>query len=95
MKLTKYEQETIINYNQAEDMAQVYTCDKNLIQRMDENIDKFPDSYCVFRTKDSATYNVPKNYIKVVFPRQLTDMQRQKSALRMKAINAQRGESHV
>lgn len=95
MKLTKYEQETIINYNQAEDMAQVYTCDKNLIQRMDENIDKFPDSYCVSRTKDSATYNVPKNYIKVVFPRQLTDMQRQKSALRMKAINAQRGKSHV
>lgn len=40
MKLTKYEQETIINYNQEEDMAQIYTCDKNLIRKIDAHIEK-------------------------------------------------------
>ena len=38
MKLTKYEQETIINYNQEEDMAQIYTCDRNLIRKIEHLI---------------------------------------------------------
>ena len=95
MKLSKYEQETIINYNQDEDMAQIYTCDRNLIRKIDAHIEKNHDSYCVRRDEESATYSLPKKFVKVVFSRQLTDEQRQKSALRMKAVNAQRGESHV
>jgi len=28
MRLSRYEQETIINFNQAEDVAYIYTCSK-------------------------------------------------------------------
>ena len=34
MKLTSYEQETIINYNMAETYASIYTHDKKLIARL-------------------------------------------------------------
>lgn len=95
MKLSKYEQETIINYNQEEDMAQIYTCDRNLIRKIDTHIEKTHVNYCIRRDEESATYSLPKKFVKVVFSRQLTEEQRQKSALRMKAVNAQRGEIHV
>ena len=95
MKLTKNEQETSINYNQEEDMAQIYTCDRNLIRKIDAHIEKNHVSYCIRRDDESATYSLPKKFIKFVFSRQLTEEQRQKSALRMKTMNAQRGENHV
>ena len=94
MKLKKYEQETIINYNQDEDMAQIYTCDKKLIRKIDAHIEKNHVNYCIRRDEESATYSLPKKFIKVVFSRQLTEEQRQKSALRMKAMNAQKDKNN-
>lgn len=35
MSITKYEQETIYNYNQEEPLASCYTMDRALIRRMD------------------------------------------------------------
>ena len=35
MELTKYEMETIYNYNQEEPLASCYTMDKSLIRRLD------------------------------------------------------------
>lgn len=40
MELTKYEQETIINYNQEEKNASCYTHDRALIRRLDEQREK-------------------------------------------------------
>ena len=94
MKLTKYEQETIINYNQEEDMAQIYTCDRNLIRKIDAHIEKNHVNYCIRRDQLSATYNLPKKFVKVVFSRQLSEEQRQKLALRMKTMNSQKFENH-
>ena len=94
MKLTKYEQETIINYNQEEDMAQIYTCDKNLIRKIDANIEKTHVNYCIRRDELSATYSLPKKFVKVAFSRQLSEEQRKKLALRMKAMKAQKGENN-
>lgn len=42
MKLTKYEKETIINYNQAEDTASIYTHDADLKRRLAEYAKKYP-----------------------------------------------------
>ena len=39
-KYTKYEQETIFNYNQEEKTASYYTCDAALIRKLDRLIEK-------------------------------------------------------
>lgn len=39
-KYTKYEQETIFNYNQEEKTASCYTCDAALIRKLDRLIEK-------------------------------------------------------
>ena len=38
-KYTKYEQETIFNYNQEEKTASCYTCDPALIRKLDRLIE--------------------------------------------------------
>lgn len=43
MKLTKYEKETIILYNQAEDTARIHTHDADLKRRLAEYSQKHPD----------------------------------------------------
>lgn len=40
MELTKYEMETIYNYNQEEPLASCYTMDKALIRRLDALAEK-------------------------------------------------------
>lgn len=80
----RYEQETIISYNNEEKTATVYTCDKSLIRKLDEMARK--DSTIIETTRDeySKTYKLPKRYIKVKIPRQLSEEQRQKLAERAK-----------
>ena len=43
MKLTPYERETIILYNEAEDTASVYTHDHRLIDKLKQLHAKYPD----------------------------------------------------
>ena len=43
MKLTPYERETIILYNEAEDTASVYTHDHRLIEKLKQLHAKYPD----------------------------------------------------
>lgn len=42
MKLTKYEKETIINWNEAEDIASIYTFNADLKRRLAEFSRKYP-----------------------------------------------------
>lgn len=85
MTLTKYEQETIINYNNEEKTASVYTHDKSLIRKLDKKLGEIPDMKLIRRTEDFAEYSLPKKWIKVAFPRQYSDEQRAEMAERMKA----------
>lgn len=78
MNLTKLEQETIIIFHEAEEMASIETCNKALIKQLDELTQKRPqiteeksDNYC-------KRYNFPKKWVKVRAPRELTDEQRAK-----------------
>lgn len=84
MTLSRYEQETTISYNNEEKTAIIYTCDKSLIRKLDEMARK--DSTIIETTRDeySKTHELPKRYIKVKIPRQLSEEQRQKLAERAK-----------
>ena len=85
MNLTKYEQETIINYNNEEKTASIFTYDKFLIRKLDKRMSEMPDMKLIRRGEDFAEYSLPKKWIKIAFPRQYTDEQRAEMAERMKA----------
>ena len=44
MKLTRYEQETIVNFNAEEPDAIVYTRDKAVMRQLDTLVTEYPDS---------------------------------------------------
>lgn len=86
MGLTKYEQETIFNYNQEEDTATCYTHDKSLIRKLDAFIEN-GEAITVLREGEGwKEYSFPKKCIKVRFPRKLSAEQRSQMADRMKSI---------
>lgn len=74
MKLSLYEQETIILYNQAEPTAQVYTYDKRLLEKLRKLAEKYPDQIV---KKDRQTFVVPKRCVSV---REPYSTQRRKAA---------------
>lgn len=80
--ITKYEQETIINYNQDELTANIYTCDKVLIRKLDKMIEVSKVIILKTQDEDSKTYICPKKWIKVRMPRVLSDEEREKMASR-------------
>lgn len=85
MNLTKYEQETIINYNNEEKTASIFTYDKSLIRKLDKRLAEMSDMKLIRRGEYFAEYSLPKKWIKVAFPRQYSDEQRAEMAERMKA----------
>lgn len=93
LSLTKYEQETIINYNQEEKTASVYTCDMALIRRLDKLCQNYTEITVSKGGIQSKEYTFPKRWIKIRAPRQLSDEQRGKLAERASAnlTGARRG----
>ena len=65
MKLSLYEQETIILYNQAEATAEVYTHDSRLLEKLRRLAEKYPDQIV---KKDRQTFLVPKRCVSVREP---------------------------
>ena len=70
---TKYEQETIINFNEEEKEATVFTFNKKLQKLLDER--SKTDSRCKVtrKTEDIRAYIVPKSWISVRFPKELSE----------------------
>ena len=66
MKLSLYEQETILLYNQAEDTAEVYTHDRKLMEKLTRLSKKHPEQVCKKRIKQNFT--VPKRCVSVREP---------------------------
>ena len=77
IKSTKYEMETIYNYNQEEPLASCYTMDKALIRRMDALAQKHKEITVIKSSEGLREYTFPKKWIKVKIPRQLSDEKRQ------------------
>ena len=86
MKLTPYERETIILYNEADDTASVYTHDLRLIEKLKQLHAKYPDKvYPDQKMKHGAvSYIVPKRCVGVRSPyseeRRKADSERAKKA---------------
>lgn len=88
-KLTKYEMETIVNYNAAEQTATVYTRDKAVMRKLDRLVEAYPESYrLVEQTEIDKTYSMPKSYVTYRKPRSVSTEQREQARLRMAQINS-------
>ena len=73
MNLYSIEQETIINYNQGEAEATVFTYDKALIRKLERLREKNPVVDLLREEKTGAReYRFPKRWLKVVPPRELS-----------------------
>ena len=76
MKLSRYEQEVVINLNADEDEATVYTANPAWIRKMDKLCKEFPE---VIRLKSwtevSKTYVLLKNLVRIGKPRILSEAQ--------------------
>ena len=94
-KLTKYEQETIITFNEEEPFAYVYTYNKSL-QRKLSNLSQKSSTVTLTRKEYGwEEYQVPKRAIKVQIPRQLSSENKQLLAERARrnfGHGEQRGE---
>jgi hypothetical protein len=60
MKLTKYEKETIFNYNQGDDTAYIYTCSKALMRHMEKILNLEPTAIYSY----GREYECPKAWIR-------------------------------
>lgn len=77
--LSKYECETVINYNDESKEATVYTCNKSMKNRLTKLSEKFPDVFKLqSEDEHSKTYTFPKNLISIRAPKVLTEEQRLK-----------------
>ncbi len=87
-RLTKYEQETIINFNVAERDAVVFTRDKATMKKLDALVTEFPEVYkCIGETDIDKTYSMPKQYVSYRKPRRITEDVRKQRREMMKTIN--------
>lgn len=83
--LSNYERETVINYNNEESTAIVYTHHKALQNKLNKLVGSNPNITVVRQDEESATYIVPKKWIKVSPPRQMTEEQKTALAERLAA----------
>ena len=87
--LTKYEMETVVNYNAGEQTATVYTRDKSVMRRLDWLVADYPDSYRLLRQTDiDKTYSMPKSFVTYRKPRAVSNEQREQARQRMTKLNS-------
>ena len=80
MKLSRYEQETIVNYNAGEQTATVYTRDKAVMRKLDTLVANFPDTYSLIGQDEvSKSYSFPKSYISYRKLRSISTEQREQT----------------
>ena len=64
MKLTRLEQETIINFNAGEQTATLYTRDPAVMRKVDALVIGYPEIYkCIAKSDIDKTYEMPKSVI--------------------------------
>ena len=69
-----YEKETIINYNNAEKEAYMYSCNFHKKQELLALAQKYPDDVKIIcSTKESIEVTLPKKWIKIRPPRKISE----------------------
>ena len=80
MKLSRYEQDSILNYNAGSQTATLYTRDKTVMRKLDTLVAEFPDIYRVTGQDEiSKTYSFPKAYLSFRKPRTVSAEQRERA----------------
>lgn len=79
-ELTKYERETIILFNDAEQTATICTANKSLQNRLDRFCSENQTIYVVSEDEPFKKYNLPKKWIKVNMPHKISEERRAKLA---------------
>ena len=80
MKLSRYERESILNYNAGEQTATLYTRDKAVMRKLDTLVADFPDTYMLTEQDEvSKTYSFPKSYVSYRKPRAVSTEQRERA----------------
>ena len=80
MNLTRYEQESIIDFNEQEVSASVYTHNRALRRKLEKLSASHPDDCKLIRTThdgQAAEFQIPKRWIRISPPRQVSDAQRE------------------
>lgn len=84
MKLSRYEQETIVSFNEEEQTASVYTHNRALRNRLQRLAQERPTECRLLNTGSggrAADYSIPKGWLRIHPPRAaapLTEEQKQK-----------------
>ena len=88
--LSREERETIILYTEADDRAEVYTHNKKMINRLAKLCAERPDEVEKIREADTGavTYTVPRDWIRVVPKRRVSEEHRAAAAERLAALRA-------
>ncbi len=93
MKLSRYEQETIVNYNSGEQTVTLYTRDKAVMRKLDTLVTDYPDTYKLTGQDEvSKTYSFPKSFIGCRKPRAVSTEQRERARRMMIAKNKVKGD---
>lgn len=94
MRLTNYERETIINFNEGEDTASVYTHNSTLRRRLERLAQDRPEECRLVKTchdGQAVEYYFPKKWLRVNPGLRLTDEQRAaKAEAARKAFSARK-----
>ena len=87
--MTRYEQETIINFNAEEKMATLYTRDPAVMRKVDALVIEYPDTFkCIGETDIDKTYEMPKSAVTYRKPRKISDERREQIREQMRSINS-------
>ncbi len=81
MNLSKYEKETVINFNEEEESANVYTYNKALIKKLDKLCGNSAAEVIRQCSTGSKTYNIPKNWVKIAPPKKIKVSEERRKAL--------------
>ncbi len=84
MKPSRYEQETVICFNEEEDTASIYTHNNKLVEKLRRLAEKYPDKVQPVKIEQhSVSYTVPKRCVSVREP--YSDARREAASLRAKS----------
>lgn len=82
------ERETNINFNNDQQAASIFSCQRHMQKRLEELAAEYPEEVTIkkaYDDDDGIIVEVPKKWIKVRPPNKLTDEQRRKISERLRS----------
>lgn len=91
--LTNIERETVINFNEDESQASVYTFNKKLINKLLKISGEYPDELHIAKQHHGVyEFTIPKRWVKVNPPKKYSEDTKQKMREHMARIRSQQEE---